>query len=85
MSADWFLKILSIQCAQRLQEKHDVSYREYRFLCVCFIYTLVLRTRKGAIIKQKSERKIKRPRTFCKLNNDDSRPGGSQIVYDVGF
>lgn len=23
----WFLKILSIQWAQRLQEKHDVSYR----------------------------------------------------------
>ena len=28
-------------------------------VCVCFIYTLVLRTGKGAYIKQKSERKIK--------------------------
>ena len=28
-------------------------------VCVCFIYTLVLRTGKGANIKQKSERKIK--------------------------
>ena len=32
----WFLKILSIQWAQRLQEKHDVSYREYS--CCFFIF-----------------------------------------------